>query len=522
MNEAGRIWRAAGVVGGATLLSRVLGFVRDMVIAGFFGAGFATDVFFVAFRIPNLLRRLFGEGALSMALIPVLTETLGRGGRQDMLRLARSALHTAAAVLVVLTVLGVIAAPGLVRVLAPGFAASPEKMDLAVGLTRIMMPYVLCIGLVSVAMGILNTLGHFAAPALAPALLNLAMIGAVLSTVSWMETPVRGLAYGVAAGGLFQLALQLPFLARAGVRLWSVPAPVHPGIIRVCRLMGPVAFGAAVYQVNLLVGSLLASLLPQGSISYLYYADRLVQFPLGVFAVALATAVMPTLSRQSTAADLSGLRETFSRVMGLVLFVSVPAMVGLMVIGDALVGLLFQRGVFDPASARLTASALVYYSTGLWAAAAVRIVLATCYALEETRAPVLAGTAAVGCNLIMGWVLMGPLGFQGLALAAAVASMVNLLLLGRVLNARLGGLNWPVMARSAIKIVACAAVMGGGVRFLMVQMATPGVQSFAHRLIAVSVSVAAGVGLFGGLAWWVRCPELTMVRRLLTGSGFKT
>ncbi|MBI9083837.1 MAG: murein biosynthesis integral membrane protein MurJ [Desulfobacterales bacterium] len=522
MNEAGRIWRAAGVVGGATLLSRVLGFVRDMVIAGFFGAGFATDAFFVAFRIPNLLRRLFAEGALSMALIPVLTDTLGRGGRQDMRRLARSALHTAAAVLVVLTALGMIAAPGLVRMLAPGFAASPEKMDLAVSLTRIMMPYVLCIGLVSVAMGILNTLGHFAAPALAPALLNLAMIGAVLSTVSWLETPVRGLAYGVAAGGLFQLALQLPFLARAGVRFWSAPEPMHPGIVRVCRLMGPAAFGAAVYQVNLLVGSLLASLLPQGSISYLYYADRLVQFPLGVFAVALATAVMPTLSRQSTAADLPGLRETFCQSMGLVLFISVPAMVGLMVTGDALVGLLFQRGAFDPASARLTASALVYYSTGLWASAAVRIVLATCYALEETRAPVMAGAAAVGCNLILGWALMGPLGFQGLALAAAVASMVNLFLLGRTLNVRLGGLNWSAMARSAVKIAVCAAVMGMGVRLLIVQTAVPGFQSFAHRLTTVAVSVAAGVVIFVGLAWCVRCPELAMARRLLTRNGAGT
>lgn len=522
MNEAERICRAAGVVGGATLLSRLLGFVRDMVIAGFFGAGFATDAFFVAFRIPNLLRRLFAEGAISMAMIPVLTETLGRGGRQDMLRLARSALHTVAAALIVLTALGVMAAPGLVMLMAPGFATSPEKMDLAVSLTRIMMPYVLCIGLVAVAMGILNTLGHFAAPALAPALLNLAMIGSVLSTVSWLDTPVRGLAYGVAAGGLFQVALQLPFLARAGVRFWSVPIPVQPGVIRACRLMGPVAFGAAVYHVNLIVGSLLASLLPQGSISYLYYADRLVQFPLGMFAVALATAVMPTLSRQSTAADLSGLRETFSRVMGLVLFVSVPAMVGLMVIGEALVGLLFQRGAFDPASARLTASALVYYSTGLWAAAAVRIVLATCYALGETRAPVLAGTAAVGCNLILGWVLMGPLGFQGLALATAVASMVNLFILGWALNVRLGGLNWPVMARSAVKIVACAAVMGVGVRILMAQLATPVVQSLTHRLALVWVSVVAGVILFGGLAWWARCPEVAMVRRLLTGSGFKT
>ena len=522
VNEAGRIWRAAGVVGGATLLSRVLGFVRDMVIACFFGAGFATDAFFVAFRIPNLLRRLFAEGTVGMALVPVLTDTLGHGGRQEMLRLARSALQVAAGVLAALTVVGVIAAPGLVRMLAPGFSASPDKLALAVGLTRIMMPYVLCIGLVSVAMGILNTLGHFAAPALAPALLNLAMIGAVLSTVSWLETPVRGLAYGVAVGGLFQLGLQLPFLMRAGVRFWPVPEAVHPGIIKVCRLMGPAAFGASVYQVNMIVGSLLASLQPQGSISYLYYADRLVQFPLGVFAVALATAVMPTLSRQSVAGDLAGLRETFSQAMGLVLFVSVPAMVGLMVTGEALVGLLFQRGAFDPVSARLTTSALVYYSSGLWATAAVRIVLATCYALEETRAPVLAGAAAVGCNLILGWALMGPLGFQGLALAAAVASMVNLLILGWTLNVRLGGLDWNAMARSAAKIAACAAVMGAGVWFLMAKMATLELPSFAHRLVTVTVSVAVGVVVFGGMAWWVRCPELAMVRRMLTGSGSKT
>lgn len=522
MKEAATVTRAAGMVGGATLFSRILGFVRDAVIAGFFGAGPATDAFFVAFRMPNLLRRLFAEGTVSMALVPVLTDEMRRRGRGEALRLAQSALQIGAMALAALTVLGLVGAPVLVTVLAPGFARSPEIFGLAVDLARIMMPFVLCIGLVAVAMGVLNTLGHFAAPALAPACLNLAMIGAVLATASWMAAPIRGLAWGVVAGGLFQLALQVPFLVRAGLRFFPPVWPLPAGIGRIGRLLGPATFGAAIYQINLMVATLLASLLPPGAISFLYYADRLVQFPLGIFAVALATAVMPSLSRRAADRDLAGLRDTTIRSLGLVLFLTVPAMAGLMALGQPLVALLFQRGAFDAESARLTASALVYYSTGLWASAALRIVLAASYALEDAVTPVRAGLVAVGGNLALGWVLMGPLGFRGLALASALAAVGNLGLICVALDRRLGGLQWRVLGVSAAKTVICAAVMGVVVRLLMAHPALADAASFAHRLAAVAAGVAAGVLVYGLLAWWIGCPELAAARRMLTRKGSGT
>ena len=519
MKEAASVTRAAGMVGGATLFSRILGFVRDAVIAGFFGAGPATDAFLVAFRIPNLLRRLFAEGTVSMALVPVLTDLMRRHGRRETLRLAQSALQVGAAALAALTVLGLVGAPALVTVLAPGFARSAEIFGLAVDLARIMMPYVLCIGLVAVAMGVLNTLGHFAAPALAPACLNLAMIGAVLATVSWMATPIRALAWGVAAGGVLQLALQVPFLVRAGLHLFPPVFPLHRGLGRIGRLLGPATFGAAIYQINLMVATLLASLLPQGSISFLYYADRLVQFPLGIFAVALATAVMPSLSRCAADRDMDGLRDTTTRSLGLVLFLTVPAMAGLMAVSRPLVALLFQRGAFDAESARLTASALVYYSTGLWASAALRIVLSACYALEDASTPVRAGLAAVGGNLALGWILMGPMGFRGLALASALAAAGNLGLICIALDRRLGGLHWRALGRSTAKTVFCAAVMGVSVHLLMAHSALADATSFAHRLTAVAAGVGTGVVLFGLLAWWIGCPELAAARRMLTRKG---
>ncbi|MEE4111230.1 MAG: murein biosynthesis integral membrane protein MurJ, partial [Desulfobacteraceae bacterium] len=295
-SEHRNVTRAAGVVGAATLLSRVFGYLRDMVLASFFGAGMTADAFIAAFRIPNLLRRLFGEGSLSIAFVPVFTETLLKGGREDGFRLAVSALKLLLVCLSVVSIIGMVAAPTIIQAVAPGFSDLPEKINLTVTLTRVMFPYVALIGLVALCMGILNVLGHFAAPAIAPVLLNLSMIGAVFfaSRFSDSETVQSvALAGGVLLGGVLQLALQLPYLARHGVRFWVRSGLWHPAMKKVGLLMLPTIFGAAVYQINILVGTLLASLLSEGSVSYLYYADRLVQFPLGIFAQAAATAVLP-------------------------------------------------------------------------------------------------------------------------------------------------------------------------------------------------------------------------------------
>jgi len=520
-SENRKVTRAAGIVGVATLLSRILGYVRDMVLASFFGAGLAADAFIAAFRIPNLLRRLFGEGSLSIAFVPVFTETMVQGDRRDGVRLAVSSLKLLLICLFVVAAIGIVAAPLIIHVVAPGFADPPEKMALTIVLTRIMFPYIILIGLVALCMGILNVLGHFAAPAVAPVFLNLAMIGSVfiVSRFSNDETTrVIGLAVGVIAGGVLQLSLQLPYLVKYGIRFWRKSGLWHPRMRQVGLLMLPTIFGAAVYQINILVGTLLASLLPQGSVSYLYYADRLVQFPLGIFAQAAATAVLPSLSRQAASGDRTGLAETFGYAVRLVLFITIPAMVGLIVLRVPLVGLLFQRGAFSEQTTRLTSDALLYYALGLWAFAAVRIVVSTFYALQDTRTPVITATVSIGTNILLGILLMGPMQHCGLALATSLASMVNLTILVIVMRKRLGVIHWRPIASSCLKTIAASAVMALAVlctRALL--MPADATASRWSLLMGIGVGVVGGSLVFFTAAWLLKIPEWQNALALLKG-----
>lgn len=506
-----RTTRAAGVVGTATLLSRILGFVRDVVIAWFFGAGLSSDAFFVAFRIPNLLRRLFAEGSLSIAFIPVFTEYLHKRGRSEAFQLAASALRLLSLILVLVTLLGIFCAPLIVPVIAPGFIDSPDKLALTVTLTRIVFPYILFIGLVALCMGILNVLGHFAAPALAPVFLNLAMIGSVLWLAPHMEHPVKGLAWGVIIGGILQLSLQVPFLIQNGVYFWRKARLYHPGLKRIGTLMLPTVFGAAVYQINILIGTLLASLLSEGSVSYLYYADRLVQFPLGVFAIAMATAVLPSLSREAACGDFDALRGTFGHAINLVFFITVPAMVGLIVLREPIVALLFKRGAFDSDSVRLTAAALLYYSIGLWAFSAVRIVVSTFYALQNTKTPVRTAFISVIANIILGIILMRPLGHGGLALATSLASILNLGLLMHALRNRLGELAFKNIAASAGKTGICSVLMGATVWVLAQGLLSTQDGTPVKLLSGLLICIAAGVLIYLSLAYFFKSPEFEKV-----------
>ena len=511
--------RAAGVVGAATLVSRIFGYVRDMVLASFFGAGMTADAFIAAFRIPNLLRRLFGEGSLSIAFVPVFTETMVKGTREDGLRLAACSLKLLLICLSVVAVVGVVIAPTLIQIVAPGFSHSPEKMALTVTLTRIMFPYVILIGLVALCMGILNVLGHFAAPAIAPVLLNLAMIGAVFAVSRFSDSQtvrVMGLAGGVLLGGLLQLALQVPYLVRHGVRFWRSSGLWHPGMKKVGILMLPTIFGAAVYQINILVGTLLASLLPEGSVSYLYYADRLVQFPLGIFAQAAATAVLPSLSRQAADGDHVGLGETFSHAMSLVLFITIPAMVGLIVLRQPIVALLFRHGAFDVQTTRLTSDALLYYALGLWAFSAVRIVVSTFYAMQDTRTPVKTATISIVANILLGMALMGPMKHCGLALATSLASMVNLVLLVLALRSRLGVIRWRLILSSCLRTLAASGLMALGV-VMTCRLLIPVETGLGRmRLLAgIGAGVIGGSVLFFAAAWMMKIPECQQVLGLI-------
>lgn len=511
MEENSQVIKAAGVIGAATLLSRILGYIRDAVIAWYFGAGHSTDAFIAAFRIPNLLRKLFGEGAISNAFVPVLTDYLTKDGKQEALRLARSALFVLSILLVVISLCGIALSPLIVKAVAPGFIDSPGKMPLTITLTRIMFPYIFFLGLVALCMGVLNVFGHFAAPALAPVLLNLAMICAVFFICPYMSRPIVGLAIGVILGGVLQLSLQLPFIIRKGLILRQKGNLFHPGLKKIGRLMPPIIFGGAVYQINILVDGLLGSLLKEGSVSYLYFADRLVQFPLGVFAIAAATAVLPSLSREAASNNLNALKDTFGYAFRLIIFFTIPSMVGLIILREPIVALLFQRGQFNPMATQLTARALLYYAIGLGAFSAVKIVAATFFALKDSRTPMIMAVISVAANIVLGIILMRPMAHAGLALATSLASILNLGLLVHALRCKLGSLGWRSIFQSACRTLASAGVMGIFVWIVANFLILPEGGTAIQQLLRLIGNIFIGLIIFGICSFLIKSPELQSV-----------
>jgi putative peptidoglycan lipid II flippase len=489
-----------------------------MVLAWFVGTGLGADAFIVAFRIPNLLRRLFAEGSLTISFIPVFTEYFLKRGREEAFALARSACGLLTIILAGLTLLGILFAPLIVTINAPGFISSPEKFDLTVLLTRTMFPYIFFISLVALAMGILNVLGHFGAPAIAPALLSVAVIGSVFLIAPYLEEPTMGLAIGVLIGGGLQLALQIPFLIKKGFHLFVRGPLYHPALKRIGLLLLPAIFGSAVYQIASIVMTILASLLPEGSVSYLYYADRLVQFPLGVFAISLGTAVLPSLAKQAALDDMDGLRSSFSYAMRLVFFVTVPAMTGLIILREPIIKLLFERGAFDQEATRLTAEALLFYALGLCAFSGVRIVAPTFYALQDTKTPVKMAVISLIVNIAAGIVLMGPMRHGGLALATSLGSAVNLTLLIYALRKRIGRIGAHEIIRSLLRSAVSAAVMGMVVGFMAWWCVPKCVGSTWHLVICVFGSISLGVLIYGACALGLRSQELGAMVGIISGS----
>jgi putative peptidoglycan lipid II flippase len=452
----GQVVRALGSIGTATLASRVLGYARDMLVALVFGAGPVTDAFFVAFRIPNILRRLLAEGALATAVIPVFTDYLVNRSREELLRMLRAVLAAALLVLSAATVLGIVGAPWILRAIAPGFADDPAQAGLATLLTRLMFPYLVLVGLASLAMGALNAQGRFFAAALGPAVLNAGMILAVLLLASRLEPPVVALAVGVLAGGVGQLLVQVPSLHRTGVLVAPSGELGHPALGRITRLLVPAVFGLAAVQVMVFVNTLLASLLPAGSISFLYYADRVMEFPLGVFGIALASASLPVMARQGASRDLQGVASTLNFALRLALFVSVPATVGLIALRVPITRVLFERGQFGPADTAATAAALGWYALGLVGFAASRIAAQAFYAVGSPGTAVRLGIVAVGANIVVALALMGPLAHAGLAAASSAGAYVNLAGLVLVARARLGRLGGRGLLASAARTLAAS------------------------------------------------------------------
>ncbi len=465
MSENIKVAKAAGVVGAATLVSRVMGYIRDMVMSWAFGTGLAADAFYVAYRIPNLLRELLAEGSMSAAFIPVFTETLTRESKESALHLANAVFARLLVILLIMTGLGIIFAPSVVNIIAWGWVHKVEYHDkylLGITLTKIMFPYLLFIGLAALAMGMLNSLRYFLTPALSPVMLNLVTISAVLLSIHYLSQPIMGVAVGVVLGGMCQFLIQVPGLQKQGMRMRPEFKPSHPGVKRIGLLALPVFLSSSVNQLNIFLGTIFASFLATGSITYLFYGMRFIHFPLGIFGIAVATAVLPTMSAQAARREMTEFRDTLSFGLRLVFFIMFPAMAGLITLRVPIVNMLLQHGHFDRASTLGVATALLYYAVGLWSFAGVRIVAQAFYSLQDTRTPVMIAIVALITNITCSaiFVFWTPLAHGGLALAASIASMVNITLLTIQLRRKIGRMDGKRIAASLVRIIPASLAMG--------------------------------------------------------------
>jgi len=467
--------RALATVSSMTFLSRVLGFVRDFFIARLFGAGLVSDAFFVAFRIPNLLRRLFAEGAFSQAFVPILSEYKNRAAPEETRALVDCVATALLLALVLAAALGVAAAPLIVYVSAPGFAADPEKFELTVALLRITFPYILFISLVALAAGVLNTWSRFAVPAFTPVLLNVSFIVAAAFFAERFDPPVLALAWAVFFGGVLQLALQLPFLARIGMLpRWRLNLR-HPGVARILKLMAPAVFGVSVSQISLLINTIFASFLVSGSVSWLYYADRLMEFPAGMLGVALGTILLPSLSKYHTDARPQEYARLLDWGLRVTLLLAVPAAAALAVLAIPLIATLFHYGRFSDGDAWMTRQALMAYSLGLVGIILVKILAPGFYARQNVATPVKIAVVTLVATQLMNLAFIVPFKHAGLALAIALGACLNAGLLYHHL--RKGGIYAP----------------------------QPGWGAFALRVAAaVLVMVAALHFAMGGAPWWLQ------------------
>lgn len=493
--------KALVTVSGMTLLSRILGFVRDFVIARAFGAGMLTDAFFVAFKLPNLLRRLFAEGAFSQAFVPILGEYKNKRGHAETKRLVDHVATLLSLVLVLVTALGMLAAPYVVYVSAPGFAADAGKFALTVELTRITFPYIFFMSLTALAGGILNTWSRFAIPAFTPVLLNLAFIGMALFAAPYFDPPVLALGWAVFLGGALQLAFQIPHLRRIDMlpRLslnWK-----DEGVRRILKLMAPAVLGVSIAQISLLINTVFASFLDTGSVSWLYYADRLMEFPSGMLGAALGTILLPSLAK----CHASERHEEYSKLLDwglrLTLLLAAPAALALAIIAVPLIATLFHHGEFTTHDVFMTRDALVAYSVGLLGLILVKVLAPGFYARQNVRTPVKIAVVTLVSTQVMNLVFIRWLGHAGLALSIGLAACLNAGLLYRGL--RRHGIYTPQPGWSIfyLRLAAAMLAMGGALWFSMGETADWTRWSLAERLIRLAAVVMAGAAAYFGALW---------------------
>ncbi|MBD3380534.1 MAG: murein biosynthesis integral membrane protein MurJ [Candidatus Omnitrophica bacterium] len=490
-----KLIRSTGIIGSAISCSRVLGFLRDILFAKFFGTNIYAQAFVVAFRIPNMLRDMIGEGATDAAIVPVLTEYRHTRTKEEYWEAAGVILNLMTAILVVVSVIGVVFAPAIVRIIAPGFIRDPQKFAITVFLTRMVFPYVVFLGLLAYAKGVLNSFSYFTTPAFASVLLNLTII--LVLVFLYPLIGIKSMVAGVLGGGLLQVLIQIPPMVKRGFRLGYGFRLMHPVAKRVGRLLVPRAMGTAVYQLSVLVDTVLASLawiVGPGGVAALYYSNRLVQLPLAVFGIALATAALPKMSKEVAKKDIEQLKKTVLFSLRIIFTVMVPAAVGLMVLSRPIVRILFQRGEFSGYSTSITSGALFFYAIGLLAYAGIKIMVSTYYSMGDTRTPVKTAAVSLGVNVVLNLSLMWHLKISGLALATSLAAVCNFVMLYVILGKRVGDIGTGELLRSFARVGVSTVVMAVFIFFAAKRtLYAPGAGT------AVSIMYLAGV-ICGGIA----------------------
>jgi putative peptidoglycan lipid II flippase len=524
-----RLARSAGLISIATLASRVLGVARESVLAWYFGASSSMqmDAYNVAFRVPNLLRDLFAEGAMTSAFVPAFTRTVSERGREHAWRLGNLVINALLIITAVVVALGILFAGPVTALIAPEFAAIPGKLELTADLTRLMLPFLTTVAVAVAMMGMLNSLQRFFIPSLSPAMFNIATILCVVALFPLMKElnlpPITAVAIGTLLGGLGQAAVQWPVLHGEGFRYRLIVDFRDPELRQVLRMMVPGTLGVAAVNINVLVNTFLATSQEQGAVSWLGYAFRLMYLPIGLFGVSIATAALPDVSRHAITEDLASMRRTISGALRLMLMLNVPAMVGLIVLADPIVALLYQRGAFGAYDTHATATALMFYAPGLLGYSAVKIASPTFYSLRDSRTPVIVSVSSVAVNLVLNLLLVRVLGFKGLALGTAVSALFNGGVLFWLLRRRLDGIDGGRLFIAFAKIIAASAVMGG-VAFVTSQWLTGhlGGDGEWAKALRVSTAIAASVVALGVSARLLRIEEFNeatrrIVQRLAPG-----
>ncbi len=497
-----KLLRSTGVIGGATVTSRVLGFIRDILIAGSFGTGLLADAFFVAFRIPNMLRDMVGEGAMTAAIVPVLTEYSHTRTREEYWQVARVILNLMLVVLVTLSVAGIFFAPIIVRLIAPGFVADPEKFNVTVQLTRMIFPYLLLLGMVAYSKGVLNSLHYFTSPEFAPVVLNATMITALILLCPVIG--IRGLIVGVLTGGVLEVALQIKPLRTRGFRLKKDLTMRHPAAKRIGRLLLPRAMGTAVYQLSVFVDTVLASLawiVGPGGVAALYYSNRLVQLPLAVFGISLATAALPKMTKEVALNDITRLKSTISFSLKAVFTLMAPAAAGLAILSRDVIRVLFERGEFTSYSTGITSWALFFYSFGLCAYAGIKILVGVFYSMGDTKTPVKTAAVSLVVNVVLNLILMWPLKVGGLALATAVAATLNFIMLYVFLTGKIGDFGTRDILISLGKVLAATTLMGT-FTFIARNVLFPAPEGFLPPVLRLA-SIIAGSGAIYAISCYI-------------------